>query len=140
MEQSNYNTENLVPSSQRTPQQRSQQAKNAGKASGQSRRKRKAFKEVFKTLLASELSPKLAEAINDKSGALGIDTLGFTVNDYMALAQVVKAVSGDTKAFEIIRDTVGEKPIEKQQVTNINKEKNLLDDVLRQLGEGNEQT
>ena len=87
-----------------------------GKASAEARRQRKAFKKAFEELLAGELSPELAEALNEKSGALGIDTSQFTVTEYIALAQVVKAISGDTTAFTTIRDTVGEKPADKQEV------------------------
>lgn len=87
-----------------------------GVNSARARKKRKAFKQVFNELLAGELTPELAEALNEKSTALGIDTAGFTVAEYIGLAQVVKAVSGDTKAFEVIRDTVGEKPADKQEL------------------------
>jgi len=31
----------------------------------------------------------------------------------ISLAQLEKALAGDTKAFEVIRDTIGEKPTEK---------------------------
>lgn len=31
----------------------------------------------------------------------------------LSLAQVEKAMKGDTKAYEVIRDTIGEKPTEK---------------------------
>ena len=31
----------------------------------------------------------------------------------MSLAQLQKALDGDTKAFEVIRDTIGEKPTDK---------------------------
>lgn len=88
-----------------------------GKASAEARRQRKAFKEVFNALLSAELSPELAEALNEKSGALGIDTSMFTVAEYIGLAQVVKAVGGDTAAFTTIRDTIGEKPADKQELT-----------------------
>ena len=41
----------------------------------------------------------------------------------VTLALIKRAASGDTKAFEVIRDTIGEKPVEKVQaevgVTNI---------------------
>ena len=88
-----------------------------GKASAEARRQRKAFKAVFEELLEGVLSPELAEALNEKSGALGIDTSQFTVAEYIGLAQVVKAVSGDTTAFTTIRDTIGEKPADKQVLT-----------------------
>lgn len=108
--------DNLIPIKTLSNEEAKARGAKGGKASVEARRKRKAFKDVFNTLLTNDLSPELAEALNDKSGALSIDTKGFTVNDYMALAQVVKAIGGDTKAFEVIRDTVGEKPIDKAEV------------------------
>lgn len=108
--------DNLIPIKTLSNEEAKARGAKGGKASVEARRKRKAFKDVFNTLLTNDLSPELAEALNDKSGALSIDTKGFTVNDYMALAQVVKAIGGDTKAFEVIRDTVGEKPVDKAEV------------------------
>lgn len=34
----------------------------------------------------------------------------------MSLAQIQKALKGDAKAFELIRDTIGQKPTEKHEV------------------------
>lgn len=129
------NEKNLIPGAHKlTVEEQSE----GGKKSAEAKRKRKAFKAVFNTLLEGQLSPELAEALNEKSGALGIDTSGFTVAEYIGLAQVVKAVSGDTKAFEVIRDTVGEKPVEKQQVKHTGKETKVLADILSQLGDSSE--
>ena len=107
------NEQNLIPGGYKLSQE---EASRGGKASGRARKKRKMFKQLFNELLAGELTPELAEALNEKSNALGIDTSGFTVAEYIGLAQVVKAVGGDTKAFEVIRDTVGEKPVDKQEM------------------------
>jgi len=107
------NEKNLVPGGHKFTQE---EASRGGVNSARARKKRKAFKQVFNEMLAGELTPELAEALNEKSTALGIDTAGFTVAEYIGLAQVVKAVSGDTKAFEVIRDTVGEKPADKQEL------------------------
>ena len=41
---------------------------------------------------------------------------GDTVQDKGVNALLAKFMSGDLKAFEIVRDTVGEKPTEKQEV------------------------
>lgn len=109
------NEQNLVPI--RSEKEAREKGSKGGKATAETYRKRKAFKEVFNTLLSAELSPELAEALNEKSGALGIDTSMFTVAEYIGLAQVVKAVSGDTSAFTTIRDTIGEKPADKQELT-----------------------
>lgn len=35
----------------------------------------------------------------------------------MSLSIISKALNGDTKAFEVIRDTIGEKPIDRQELT-----------------------
>ena len=111
------NEQNLIPSNKRSLSEVRENGRKGGIASGESRRERKAFKEVFNTLLSAELSPELAEDLNEKIGALGIDTSMFTVAEYIGLAQVVKAVSGDTSAFTTIRDTIGEKPADKQEMT-----------------------
>ena len=112
------NEQNLVPfTSEQNREEAAKNGRKGGIASGEARRQRKTFKEVFNILLAGELSPELAGALNEKSSALGIDTSNFTVEDYIGLAQVVKAVSGDTTAFTTIRDTIGEKPADKQVLT-----------------------
>lgn len=107
------NEQNLIPGGYKLTQE--EQSK-GGKASALARKQRKILKQVFEELLAGELSSDLAMALNEKSEALGIDTSGFTVADYMGLAQVVKAVGGDSTAFTLIRDTIGEKPVDKQEV------------------------
>lgn len=43
----------------------------------------------------------------------------------MSLALIEKALKGDTKAFEIIRDTIGEKPVDKVQANVFNYEESL---------------
>lgn len=44
-----------------------------------------------------------------------------TLSDYLAGAMIMKATMGDTKAYEVIRDTIGEKPVERvEQDTIIN--------------------
>lgn len=40
-------------------------------------------------------------------------------NRKMSLAILRRAMDGDTKAFEVIRDTIGEKPKEQIESTNI---------------------
>jgi hypothetical protein len=61
-----------------------------GIASGEARRKRKTLKEELLLLLEKG------------------DT-----QERISLALLQKAMQGDTKAFEVLRDTVGEKPVDK---------------------------
>lgn len=46
--------ENLIPNSQRTPEERRENARKAGKASVEARRKKKYFKEIYAEMLADE--------------------------------------------------------------------------------------
>lgn len=123
------NNENLIPMNKRTKSEQRAITTSGGIASGESRRKRKFLKEAFETLLSSEITLDLAAALNEKVNALGIDTSEFTVNDYIALAQVINAVQGDSKSFEIIRDTIGQKPVEKVIVSDI--DASVIDEVER---------
>lgn len=66
--------------------------KKGGIASGKARRERKALKEQLLLLLDNEDTQK-----------------------ELCTALISQAMTGNTKAFEIIRDTIGEKPIEKQE-------------------------
>ena len=50
----------------------------------------------------------------------------------MSLALISKALTGDTKAFEVIRDTIGEKP--KEQIEQKQELKIVMDDKLEEWG------
>ena len=50
----------------------------------------------------------------------------------VSLALISKALTGDTKAFEVIRDTIGEKP--KEQVEQKQEVKIVMDDKLEEWG------
>jgi hypothetical protein len=43
----------------------------------------------------------------------------------ISLALIQKAMNGDTKAFEVLRDSIGEKPVEKVQANVFNYEESL---------------
>lgn len=72
-----------------------QKSANGGKKCGENKRKRKAMKEYLEALLLT----------NTESGDYLTD---------ITLAIINKALNGDVKAYEVIRDTLGESP--KQQV------------------------
>ena len=86
-------TENLKPFNTLTVAEQRKIQKKGGKASGKTRAARKTFKEELLKLLEEK-------------------------NNNMALteAMLTKALKGDTKAFEIIRDTIGEKPTDKVDI------------------------
>lgn len=77
----------------------------AGVASGESRRARKTIRAELEALLAKH-------PINDKGQESEL-----SYQSAMIAALLKKALRGDTKAFELIRDTIGEKPAENVMIT-----------------------
>lgn len=96
------NINNLIPNSELTPEQRKERAKKAGQKSGEVRAKRKLLKDELLFLLDEKLK--------------GGDYEGKTAREAMSARLVNRAVNGDTDAYKVIRDTIGEKPTEKIQM------------------------
>jgi len=88
--------ENLIPFNELTKEEQRKIASNGGKKSVEVRREKKLLTGALLELL------KKGETIQ------GINT-----------ALVEKAQSGDTKAYEVIRDSIGEKPTDKQEVIGV---------------------
>lgn len=96
---------NLVPNEKRTPEERRRNATKAGKASGEARRRKRDIRLALEALLEKEYTDKMG---NKLSGA-----------EVISLKQMEKALKGDTKAFEVIRDSAGQKPVEKVMVAEV---------------------
>jgi len=94
MTNSNPNIDNLQPV--KSKEEATKRGKNGGIASGVAKREKKLLTGALKELL------KEGETVQ------GINT-----------ALLEKAMSGDTKAYEVIRDSIGEKPTDKQQITGV---------------------
>lgn len=95
---------NLIKNSERTPKERQEQARKAGKASGEARA-------IYKSLnadLREQCDDATIKAINGR------------------LLQMAK--HGNLKAYELLRDGLGEKPTEKHEVT-------VTDDSMREMHE-----
>jgi hypothetical protein len=93
------NEKNLKPFNKRTEKEQREIQKKGGIASGESRRKRKTLKEELLALLSD----------------------GDTQNR-VSVALIEAALDGNVKAFETLRDTIGEKPVEKVEQVNIDME------------------
>ena len=96
------NEQNLKPVSSK--KEARERGRKGGLASVEARRKRKTLKE--------ELLLMLSEGETQQS---------------VTLALIEKAMSGDTKAFEVIRDTIGEKPIDKVMIADV--DPSVIDEV-----------
>lgn len=96
------NEKNLIPLNKRSKKVQREIQEKGRKANKKKCEERKTLKEELLTLLSQ----------------------GKT-QEKMSLALIEKAMNGDTKAYEVIRDTVGEKPVDKVQANVFNYEESL---------------
>lgn len=98
-----------------TPEQRKENASKAGKASAAAKRQKKEMKEMIQDIFSVGIKKgKIVEDIKSLEDAKGKN---LTVGQALVIAQIKKAMTGDTRAMEFLRDTMGEKPTNKQEIT-----------------------
>lgn len=90
------NPQNLVKMSELTAEERRKSASRAGKASVESRRRKKTLREELLAILSDG-----------------------DIQNRVSLALVQQALLGNVKAFETLRDTIGQKPVEKIEQTSV---------------------
>lgn len=98
--------DNLTPA--RSKEEARARGSNGGKRSGEVRREKKLFQQAVLAAL---------EAKGESGNSVLVD---------MIAAQVKKAMKGDTRAFEVLRDTSGEKPADKVEAEVKNDNAELL--------------
>ena len=91
------NEQNLKPLNTRTKSEQREIASKGGKARAKKQKELKTLKEELLLLLA----------VGDTQKKI-------------SLALIQKALNGDTKAFEVIRDSIGQKPTDKVESVNKN--------------------
>lgn len=105
------NEQNLIPNSMRSKSEVRANSRKGGIKSGESRRRKKELKEIIEMMFEKEYAMMEGKNEVKMSGAEAI-----------AMKQMEKALKGDTKAFEVLRDTAGQKPVEKVEQINIDAE------------------
>ena len=88
-------------------------ARKGGIASGKARREKKQFKETLETLLSMCMEDGKEMAVEDITSFKGIKGQNISVQEAILIAQIQKAMKGDTRAAEYVRDTIGQKPSDK---------------------------
>ena len=109
------NEQNLIKNEALTPEQRRRNASKAGKASAKKRQQNKTFKEIISRFLDGQVSD---ERLKQQMIEFGFADSEVSNKSCAVFALWKEAIKGNTKAFELLRDTIGEKPIE--QIQNIN--------------------
>ena len=102
-------SDNLIPQSERTKAEQREIAKKGGIASGKARREKKAMKDTLTALLSMPLKSGKAADVESIKNLAALKGKNITVQEAIMLAQIQKALKGDTKAAEYIRDTSGQK-------------------------------
>lgn len=102
------NEENLIPNSERTKAERTEIARKGGIASGKARRAKKELRDCLNELLDREYS--------------GTDGRTMSGAELVSVKLFMKARDGDIRAFEVLRDTVGQKPVERVETVEISPE------------------
>lgn len=90
------NPQNFISMDKRSKDEVRKISSKGGKRSGESRRKRKQLREELLALLSTGNTQK-----------------------NISLALIDQALNGNVKAFETIRDTIGEKPVEKVVMSEV---------------------
>lgn len=90
-----------------------EEQKKGGIASGEARRRKRDLRLALEMLLEKDFKDKRG---NTATGAEAITAKLFE-----------KAMKGDVRAFEMIRDTVGQKPVEKIMIAEV--EQDVIDEV-----------
>ena len=127
------NEENLrtIQKGQLSKEELKKRQSNGGKKSGQVRRERKAFKESLLMLLEMKAPEQIVVQIKKTLPKLKDKDLNYQNAILVSLLQ--QAVKGNTKAVELIRDTIGEKPKEVVEISGneqIQKGLSQLNDLL----------
>ena len=93
------NPQNLVNFKDRSPEEMREIAKRANQKSQEAKKRKKMLKELLEVALSQET----------ETGDYYMD---------MTKALILKAVEGDTKAYEVIRDTLGQKPKDEVEISS----------------------
>lgn len=114
-------------------QRASEMGKLAGKASGEAKRRKKLMKENLEILCQLSLKSGRATDVESIKNFAELKGKNITIEQAMLIAQIKKALSGDTKAIEFIRDTMGQKPVDEKKVETNSTEASLLAEIVGQL-------
>lgn len=99
------NEQNLIPNSERTPEQRKEMARNGGRASGIARRRKKSLKEAADLYLSLPVKDRRKRNAIAKKG-VSEDDIDYQMAMIIGLTE--KATKGDAKAARVIIDLLGE--------------------------------
>lgn len=112
MANKNPKQENLQPFNERTEKEQRKICSKGGKKSGEVRRAKKTMREMLNYLLEKEITNRSGEKA--------------TTQEAITVSLINQALKGNVKAWEVIRDTIGEMPV--QEIRNLTPP-TIIDDI-----------
>ena len=109
------NNENLIPNNERSPNEVRENGRKGGIASGEARRAKRDLRKALEMLLEKDFT--------DENGKTITGTEAVTAKLFE------QAMKGNVKAFETLRSTVGQDPVQKVMVAEV--DQNVIDEVER---------
>ncbi len=103
-----------------------EEASKGGIASGKARRERKSMQELAKIILELSIQNGEVHNVEEMQSIADVKGKNLTVDQAILLKQVEKALKGDLQSATFIRDTSGNKPIDKVETTEVPR---IVDDV-----------
>ena len=100
----------VTPASERSPEERQENGRKGGIASGEARRRKRAMRERLEILLEMPIKSGKGADIEAIKNFAALKGKNITVEDAMMIAQIQKALKGDTTAAAFVRDTSGQNP------------------------------
>ena len=108
--------------------------KKGGRANAERIKREQSINEVAKVILKKTVSEsKAREILGEYSELLDEYTLGAI----LTMRQAMEAENGNTKAYEVLRDTAGFKPVDRQEITAdimTENDRKLLEKVAARMG------
>ena len=98
-------TENLIPANKRSKEEVRKNSAKGGRKSGEVRRQKKLLKDCLDELLQREWENRQGEKMSG--------------SEAISVAVFKKALAGDIKAYEVVRDTAGQKPVDKIMLAEV---------------------
>ncbi len=103
------------------PVQSKEEARKRGRAggiaSGKARREKKLMRETLDMLLSMPMKNGKSADVDSIRSFAALKGKNINVQEAILIAQVQKAMKGDTRAAEYVRDTIGQKPVDNVEMS-----------------------
>lgn len=100
----------------RTTEEARERGRKGGIASGKARREKKMMRETLEILMSMPLKSGKQTDVESIKNMASLKGKNISVQEAILIAQIQKALKGDAKAAEFVRDTLGQKPTDNMNI------------------------